>query len=333
MEQRFIEHDGVDEAALPPHARDSRSGDRVSFLEAGLLHVKGGEATFARWSDVLGVREHRGATYVLVPRRSPAPPWIRVDPELLGEATTARFAQRLRDRLSGGGYRDAVRRRRQDLSTAQLLHQVRAREEVAGALEVPSTIKLGGKYPGLWLGQLAAFGLGVGAGYLLLFLLMLVGVAMREPAFMLVVQLMAYFALFGGMIGGGLGAREVAKRWKARVDATRPRQRVLVLAPDGCVVGFRTGVRALKWSQVGRFEIGPTRPDNEDGLVVRGLDGKILGDIAAAWLDAPLDLVVAIAETYRRAATDSRSGVRVDVGEEEPAFVEVPAQGGAGAER
>lgn len=305
MTERFLELDRVPEDALPAHARDDKSGDRVSLLEAGLLHVEDGRATFARWSDVLATRVHSGHLYVMVPRRSPAPPWIRVAPVQLGEPASPEvltgLEQRVKDRLMGGGYRDAVRRQRQDLSTDELLWRVKNREEVPGALEVPSTIKLGGKYPWLWAGQLAVFAAGSAAGYVGMFSAAVLGAALNDEIGGLLI-LFSYFAIFAGMIFGAWGASVLAKRWRARVDAGRPRQRVLVLAPDGCVVGFRTGVRALKWAHVGELASGPTKPDYEHGLIVRGLDGETLGDISAGWLDAPLDLVVAIAETYREAA-------------------------------
>ena len=77
---------------------------------------------------------------------------------------------------------------------------------------------------------------------------------------------------------------------------------MLVLAPDGCIIGFRTGVQTLRWSDVGRFEAARVQSSLELGLVVRGPEGGVLGEIDAAWLDAPLLLVVAVAEAYRDAA-------------------------------
>lgn len=304
MPERFLELDRVSEGSLPEYARDGKSGDRASMLEAGLLHVEEGVATFARWSDVLAMRIHSGHLYVLVPRRSPSPPWIRLSPALFGESgpeVLKSIQSRLESRLMGGGYRDAVRRQRQDLDTDELLWRVKNREQIPGVLEVPSTIKLGGSYPWMRAGQLAVFAAGSAFGYALMFGGFFVG-AMLNDEIGTMFALFSYFAIFAGVLLGAFAASQLAKHWRARVDAGRPRQRVLVLAPDGCVVGFRTGVRALAWSRVGEFTSGPTQPDYEHGLIVRGLRGETLGDISAGWLDAPLELVVSIAETYREAA-------------------------------
>lgn len=295
MSDGWLELDGVAETSLPSWANDGRSGDRVSFLEAGLLAVQDGLATFARWSDVLSVVKRGDAAFILAPRRPPAAPWIRVGPQQI-DGDVDSFLRRLDERRRSGGYRDSVRAQRQNLQLDELRRRVSAREPVPGALEVPSTIVLGRSYPGLGLTQ-ASIVTGGGALGLVFPVIGVVGAGAEELA-----SLCGQLGAIGGVLAGALIARHVGRRWRASKDATLPRQRVLVLAPDGCIIGFRTGVRTLRWSSVGRFESGRIEPDYELGLIVRGADDQKLGEIEAAWLDAPLELVVAVAEAYREAA-------------------------------
>lgn len=301
----FLTIDQKSENELPSHAADGRSGDRVSFLEAGLLYVESGRATFVRWGDVLGVVEYLSSAYVLVPRRPPRAPWIEVDVSLLGDEDKAvsTFVGRVRERVRGGGYRDAVRQRRQDLDKLALTRKIRLREPVPGALEVPSTIRLGStahRLEGPVLVSLIMGGaaLSYALGFLGLFALDGRPAPGTEGVLMMLMGLGPYV---GGLLGA-LAAVYIRKRWRAARDAEQPRERVLVLAPDGCLIGFRTGVKALKWAEIGAFDIGPTEPEYNDGLVVFDTDGAKLGDIDCGWLDAPLRLVVKVAQAYREAA-------------------------------
>jgi hypothetical protein len=301
----FLEIDGVEEKDLPAHLRDGKQGDRVSLVEGGLLHVRGGRATFVPSGDVLGVLEHEGCAYVLVPRRPPSQPWVEVLPSMLDREHRGiqGFLTRLEERGgTSGGYRDAVRTRRQNLSTHALREKIMQRAAVPGALEVPSTIMLGVSYPGLNLVQgLILLGVG-GLAYVSMIVFSVVGALMTSPDAQPIFSLLSYPIFIGGIILGGWLAMTVGKRWKERVNRTLPRQRVLVLAPDGCIVGFSSGVRTLAWSEVGRFEIGPSSHGN--GLIVVDQHQRQLGDVDAGWLDAPLGLVVGVAEAYRSAARD-----------------------------
>lgn len=369
MSEAWIEIDGVPERELPAHARDGRTGDRVSLLDAGLLHVVGGRATFVRWSDVLGVIEQPSRAIVLVPRRPPAAPWIEVDADLLGgdRGGVAAFVRRLGEHGQSGGYRDAVRRRRQGMSPNELRDRVAAREPIPGALEVPSTTMLGVSYPGLGCVQLLTlaffcvltgvlptsvvhaifqpspdrtvpyslatplvcvlFGACVvlaiwiaarnreirrsrslafivGAGYVLTFGTLLAIIVSTPPERMgfAVAMLLFYLLVAICIVAGAWTTVKIAKIWRERKNRTLPRQRVLVLAPDGCVVGFRSGVRVLAWPEIGRFRVAPSPVTYEDALVVTDAAGNVLGDIEASWLDAPLPLVAQVAEAYRQAA-------------------------------
>ncbi len=309
MSDALLSIDHVPEAELPAHVSDGRlgSGDRVSFLESGLLHVEGRRATLVPWQEVLGVVEHDGRAHVLAPRRPPREPWVAVTPAMVDDApdAIASFAKRVRERSASGGYRDAVRQRRQGLSADELVDRVRNREAVPGALEVPSTIylgKLGHPLEGLALFGIVAAGWGVGfVGIFAIALLM--GAARMHSGAEVVLQLLG-FAPYAFLVLGAWVAVRVRRAWRAARQAELPRQRVLVLAPDGCIVGFRTGVRTLAWSEVGSFAIGRTEPNYDDGLIVRDADGTKLGEIDGGWLAVPLDVVVAVAETYRRAAIE-----------------------------
>ena len=65
------------------------------------------------------------------------------------------------------------------------------------------------------------------------------------------------------------GAQTVADIFQpnAHVQCQRRRKhrpRVLLLSPDGCVVGFTTGIRAFSWNEVARFEEGMAPEGYED---------------------------------------------------------------------
>lgn len=300
-----LQFDEVDESAIPAFAQDGKSGDRVSFIEGGVLIVRGGRASFARWADVLGVVEHQGKLHVLVPRASPAPPWLVIDRAMVGGEVPElrRVADRLREGGGGGGYREAIRARRKGLSPKALREAISNRESVAGAMEVPSTVVIGRSYPGLGFVQAGIVVGSVGLSYVASFAA-IVALAVQGPyGRASPLEPLLQLLWLPGLFVGAFVARAVGRRWRAKKDATLPRQRVLVLAPDGCVVGFASGVKTLPWSQVGRFGIQPMEPDYDDGLAVFGPEGELLGSIHTGFLDAPPGLVVAVANTYREAAS------------------------------
>lgn len=306
MTEAWVDLDGVAETDLPPHASDGRRGDRVSFVEGGLLHVRDGRATFARWSDVLGVLEHEGRAYVLVPRRPPSPPWLEIDRAMLGpsggdEAALGRFLERVRAGGGSAGYRDAVRKHRQGLSRKALKAKVLSREPVPGAMEVPSTIVLGRSYPGLGPVQALTVMGGLFVGYVAAVAGM---VAVETGAHNLapLASLFMWLAPIAGVAIGAVGAREIGRVWRAQKDLTFPRQRVLVLAPDGCIAGFSTGVRTLNWARVGGFVAARVEPSYDLGVRVLDPEGATIGELDGGFLDAPVGLVVAVAEAYRESA-------------------------------
>jgi hypothetical protein len=108
----------------------------------------------------------------------------------------------------------------------------------------------------------------------------------------------------GGAVLGASVPVVLASNWRSlRKRRTRPR--VLVLAPDGCVVGLPSGPRAFSWPEVARFEagaqpmpqkpLGPARPCLD--VYLQG--GECAGRIDGAWFAEPLELIVAVAEAYR----------------------------------
>ncbi|MFK7985507.1 MAG: hypothetical protein AB8I08_05710 [Sandaracinaceae bacterium] len=302
-----LQFDEVLESEIPAFAQDGKEGDRVSFVEGGVLIVRGGRASFARWADLLGVVEHQGKLHVLVPRRSPAPPWLVIDRTMVGGGDVPALravADRLREGGGGGGgYRDAITSRRQGLSKSALRETISAHQPVSGAMEVPSTVVLGRSYPGLGLAQAAIVVGSAGLGYVAA-VGAIVALAIEHPgARGSFIEVPLQFLWLAGLLGGAMAARALGRWWRAKKDATLPRQRVLVLAPDGCVVGFTEGVQTLSWAEVGRFGLEPIEPNYDDGLTVFGPEGERLGSIATGFLDAPAGLVVAVANAYCEAAS------------------------------
>lgn len=272
--------------------------DRVALVEGGIQHVAEGRETFVRFRDLYAVVEHEGLVYLLVPRTLPAPPWLVVHAGMIEDRSPgalARFAARARQGGESGGYRDAVRRHRQGMSREELWRRVRAREALPGMMEVPPTqpradptvsrvqaaIVVLGSSVVLVPGMLMPF-LSGRAGELAVPFVMLFGLGW--PLVMIVL------------------AVTVGRYWRAARAARLPRRRVLVLAPDGCVVGARDGIRSLEWSHVSGFRVDAVGPSREPGLVVYGARGERLCDVEARFLAAPLGLVVAVAEAYRQAA-------------------------------
>lgn len=253
----------------------------------------------APWASVFGVAElpprprdakpsaasKPDVIYVLVPRRPPAPPWFEIRPsdlsdELLDEGLGG-LAARIRNRAARSDYR-SYRRPDAMMPPATLLQRALNREELPGALEVPVA-----EGPGLWQRRIAA---SMGTGTLGGVTMLAIAAAAHLPPLMGAVGLIT-----GALLPTGLAALNRRRK-------TRPR--VLLLSPDGCVVGFPTGVRAFAWSEVGRFDEGRaplpgTRRPKRPCLRVYTQDDQLAGTIDASWFDGPIGLIVAVAEAYR----------------------------------
>ena len=235
----------------------------------------------ASWDQVFGVAlmppEDPERVYLLVPRPPPAPPWIEITGERLPADTPDlnTFADRVRSRVAQSGYRDRGPQRPL-LPPDQLMERVIARQDVPGALEIP----VGAGPGGWWRRGLDVLAAGSAGG-----LFGLYGGALTGSAVLAV-------AAAGVGVAAGAGVPVAfARNWRS-VRGRSQRPRVLVLAPDGCVVGLPTGPEAFAWDQVGRFSA-------EGGAVqVTRRDGTVAGTIDAAWFGAPLALIVAVAEAY-----------------------------------
>ncbi len=257
-------------------------------LEAGGVRVA---RSLVPWNSILGAlalpAEAPTQLYLLVPRRPPAPPWFVLKAKELDaesrELGLPALAERIAQRARQGTYREAMGHR-PTLSAQQLLERVLAREELPGALDVP-------------------VGAGPGRGFDRFLSSAVAGAAGTTTAFFGGAVLAPPLAPVLAGVGLAVGAA-TPFAWRALQRRARQKPRVLVLAPDGCVVGFPTGVRAFVWRDIDRFQATeaplpgrrrPIFPQLE--IVLRDDLGK--GRIAASWFDAPLPLIITVAEAYR----------------------------------
>lgn len=251
----------------------------------GIVTSDGFRRLEVRWDQVFGVAlmptNDPKKAFVLVPREPPESPWIEVAPKDLPEDVPdlPTLARRIRTRIEQSGYRDRGPQRPM-LPPDQLMDRVLAREDVPGALEVP----VGAGPGGWWRRGVDLLASGSAGGLLGLYGGALTGSAMLAVA----------IAGAGAAVGAAL-PMTFARNWRSlRSRSKRPR--VLVLAPDGCVVGLPTGPEAFAWQDLGGFH------EAIDGRVrrleVRRRDGSIAGSIDAAWFGAPLELITAVAQAY-----------------------------------
>lgn len=277
-------------------------------LESGGVRVG---RTLARWDAVLGAvalpAEAPKQLFVLAARRPPAPPWFTVTaeqlPPELREGGLQEVAQRIEARARVGSYRDHAGQR-PVLPPSELLARVLEHDDVPGALEVPV-----GHGPGAGFNRFLASAASATAG--------------TATAFVAGLTLAPSFTAVIAGTGLLLGAASPTG-WHLLQRRMRRKPRVLVLAPDGCIIGFPSGVRAFGWSEIegfgeteaplpGRFR--PLYPHLEVTLRAAEWLGddptkpatqKTRGRLAAAWFDAPLPLIIRVAEAYRVRQTRAR---------------------------
>ncbi|MBX3246294.1 MAG: hypothetical protein KF901_03850 [Myxococcales bacterium] len=217
--------------------REGTLGEPIELAAEGLaLRLSPRRVLRARWEQVLGVAAlPPERLLVLLPREPPAPPWIALEldalPPSLRERGIEGLAATIRERSQQIGYRAAPARPRLDEAT--LLERVIARQAVPGALEVP--VGAGPRAPATVAFERVAVGAAGALSGLYL------GVLAGAP---LLASVVAGTAL------GAITPRVLAARRARRRDA-----RVLVLAPDGCVVGLPTGPQAFAWSRIDAFAI------------------------------------------------------------------------------
>ncbi len=276
---------------------DEGGAPRLGLTAAGLWWRDTSGRWAATWDQVLGVmllpQDHPERAFVLVPRRPPEPPWFEVRtehlPMELRSGGLVALAREIDGRLTQRGYRDmGFRRSRLDPDT--LLRLVLERAEVPGALEVPV-----GAGPGGWWRRGAEFvGGGFAGGLMGLYAGTLAGSGLVAGV----------GAAFGALSGAATPVL-LGPNWRS-VRERRRRPRVLVLAPDGCVVGLPTGPEVFDWPSLRGFGAGEEvslRDPEEAGrpcLEVTRADGGVAARIDAAWFTQPLPLIVGVAEAYRR---------------------------------
>ena len=223
--------------------------------------------------------------------KPPQPPWFEVRArELPSEVDDlAALADLVRNRIAQRGYRD-MGPRRPLLDADALMQRVLRRADLPGALEVP----VGAGPGGWWRRSLDLFAAGSAGGLAGLY----AGALTGNPA-------LAVGAAAAGVVVGASVPVAMASNWRSvRLRARKPR--VLVLAPDGCVVGLPQGPRAFNWPDVAAFsESSHSPPGRENSpprkwLQLTLADGNVAGRIDAAWFAEPLELIVAVAEAYRK---------------------------------
>ena len=277
----WLAEDEVELDALPPWAREGTSvmdgkPYDVRVCPEGLVLVKGRTASAVRWEDVLvPIRlDHPRRLLVSCARRPPRAPWFE-----LGGIDVAQIESAVRTRLEAiehRGYRD--RRRRADpIPADEVLTRVMDRDPLPGAVEIPAATPS--------VVRSAAIGATVG-GATLAFYGLLFG-----PAGMIAAG--AVGALGGATVMGGI--EQLRKRSAGRV---------LVLTPDAFVAGLDgESVRAVAWSRVGRFSEGVDEAGT-DALEVFTPQDELVARVAAHFFGAPLDVIVAVAEAYRKRASE-----------------------------
>ncbi|HJL15685.1 MAG TPA: hypothetical protein RMH99_08520 [Sandaracinaceae bacterium LLY-WYZ-13_1] len=276
----WLEHDEVPERDLPTWARaEGETFDgkpyRVVARPEGLVLRQGRTASAVPWRDVLvPIRlDDPRRLLVAAARRPPRTPWFE-----LGGADVAAIERAVRMRLEAlahRGYRD--KRPRRAIPPDEVLTEVLAKRPLPGAVEIPAATAS--------VLRSALIGAAVGG-----------------------VTLGFYGLVFGpvGLVtGGGVGAFGGAGLMGG-LEQLRKRGagRVLVLTPDAFVGGLDgESVRAVPWFRVGRFVDG-VDDAGQSALEVYGHDHQLLARTAARWFGAPLDVIVAVAEAYRRRALE-----------------------------
>lgn len=283
----WIEYDDVSVQALPEWARVAgvrfaAAPGSVSIVPNGVVLRRGERASALRWTDVLAsirVDDARGPRLLLAAaRRPPHPPWFDLGGDELtaiGEGVRVGVA-----RISECDYRTA-RPVRPALNPADMLEAVLSHDPVPGGVEIcaPDARTKGRAIQ-------TAIATASVTGFL---------------GFALVVQAAPGEFLIGLGCGTAAAAATVGA---VALDFVRraPRPRVLVLTPDGFVGGLDGGeIHAFLWSRVAGFASG-RNAEGQPALEVRALDGGLASRTEARFFGEPLDVIVNVAEAYRRRA-------------------------------
>lgn len=273
----WLDHDEVEPDALPSWAREGPERKHGGTYEVrvcpeGLGLIRGRKASAIRWEDILVPIHLDSPPRLLIScaRRPPRAPWFEIggaDVSEIERAVKARL-----DAIEHRGYRD--RRRRIDpMAADEVLSRVLERSPLPGAVEIPAATPS--------VVRSAALGATVGGATFALYGLLFgpLGVALAGGV----------GALGGGVVMGGI--EHLRKRAAGRV---------LVLTPDAFVAGLDgASVRAVPWARVGRFREG-VDDAGTNALEVFSNDNVLEARVAAHFFGAPLDVIVAVAEAYRK---------------------------------
>jgi len=279
----WIAHDEQPLEALPGWARvegEVLDGKpyRVTLLPEGIVLERAGRRSALRWDEVLvPIRVDEPRRLLLAASREPPRvPWF----ELRG-LDVPRIEREVRLRLEAvdhRGYRER-RRSRKVMPADEVLTEVLDHRPLPGAVEIPrahpSVVRSAFTGGSIGAATLGFYGLLFGPG--------------------------------GMLLAGGVGAVSGAALMGG-IEAVRRRNagRVLVLTPDAFVGGLDgKSIRAVPWFRVGRFVDG-VDPHGESALEVWSPDDELVARAAARFFGQPLDVIVAVAEAYRKRASDER---------------------------
>lgn len=257
----------------------------------GLAFCGKDKGLWVRWSQILGVVKIGAVAFILVPRQPPKAPWIEVKPKELPKeaANVDALISLIESRKTSGSYR-ATSARRVPMSLQELERRVLAREGVPGAVEIPPRVLLDSqnKLP-YWAKVAPGFGGFVGAG------ISAVGAAVVGS--LINMPDLGALLFYGGGLGGGITGVTLGKKLQHN-QLTRPENipRILVMAPDGCIIGFETGRRALAWRDISRIVVEQFGAHSY--LAVYDHETN-LGRIQEGWFGKPLQLIVGVANAYR----------------------------------
>jgi hypothetical protein len=248
----------------------------VMVQPEGLVLTRGRKASALRWEDILVPIRLDDPRRLLIAcaRKPPRPPWFE-----LGGRDVAEIERAVRTRLDAidhRGYRER-RRRRDVVPPDEVLTEVLAKRALMGAVEIPAATPSATRS--------ALIGATVG------------GATLGFSGLL--------FGPLGLLAAGGIGAVGGATLMGG-VELLRKKTvgRVLVLTPDAFVGGLDgQSVRAVAWQRVGRFADG-VDDTGASALEVYGHEHQLLARAAAHYFGAPLDVIVAVAEAYRRRATE-----------------------------
>ena len=248
----------------------------ITLTASGVAHVESGATMEVPWSMVFGAVTLGKSAYILCERPPPLPPWICVTASEASAELQA-LVESVRARVQERGYRQT---KHGPMPLRELEMKVLQGEHIPGALEVPI-----GPGPGR-LARVAQGATMAGAGATILGLMG--GVAVGAIAAL-----------------GALGVTIVLPHVRRR--GSKHGRRVLVLTPHGCVIGLPTGARAFGYDELGAFELvgrgtHSRKATDLDRASLKILDasGGTLGVLDGRWFGAPLPLIVAVAESYRR---------------------------------